>query len=934
MKIKFKKIITLLIMIIFCKISFAEEIRVGYSDFNGFIEKTEKGCYKGYGVEYLNKISAYSDLKFKFVSGNFKELMEKLKNKEIDMLCLMVQTEERSKYLEYSRYSFGIPEGRLYTKKSSPIFYRDLKYLNNKKIGLIEASLFKNSVENYEKENKINFKKKYYSSEKETREALDMGEIDIIATEAMSRHNDLKLLDNFPIEKYYFASFKDNDFMKRFNKAQSKVIWLNKNLDLTLYKKYYGNQSGENTLNLTREEFNYIKSNSEILVGIIKSRNILSNYNEKTKEFRGIEPGIVRKINKISGLNLKMIPVSPQSNLMKSLKENKLELLMGVKKESDMEMYDNLLFSVPYINYEFSIVKKRDFYLDKNKEFRVTVPKKLKVLKEYLENSFSEVKIIDSPKGELLDKILENKADVAVIQNYEAQYFLQMPKYLSLVISNYGFYNLDSSFITNRNNKMLVSILNKSINILTNKGEIEKIVNSSISSNIYKLSIYDILNQYQVFIVIILFLIVLIITILFRIIKLNREHLKRTLENNKKLLEANNKLKIATKKAEIASRAKSDFLSQMSHEIRTPLNGILGMARLALENKKIKSEGKNYLTNIEESGFYLLKIINDILDISKIERNKLILNPEVVNMEKFMKNILNILKVRAREKEVNFKIKGLCSKYKYQYFDKIRVQQILVNIIGNAIKYTSSGGNVIFSNKYVIEEGKILCCYEVIDDGVGMSQEFLEHMFKPFEQEKNKLSKYTEGTGLGLSISKNIIDLMGGKIEVKSRLERGTHFIIKIPTTEVLEEDYKKLKNKKENERIYLKGNKNKRILVVEDHPINEIVTRRILENKGYLVESAKNGKEAVEMFSISKLGYYDLILMDIRMPVMDGYEATLTIRSLNRKDAKSVPIVALSANAFDEDRKKSLKYGMDEHLGKPIEINELKKILKKMLNK
>lgn len=932
MRIKLRKIIIIITLIIFSQISFGKEIRVGYFDFDGFIEKNERGIYQGYGVEYLKKISAYSDLEFNFVPGSLKELIGKIKNREIDMLCLVINTEDREKYLEYSRYSFGIPEGRLYTKKDSPIFYKDLEYLNNKTIGLMECSLFKKSVENYEKENKIMFRKKYYKTEKEMREALTLGKIDVMATEAMSRHNNLKLLDSFPIEKYYFVAFKDNDFMKTFNKAQSKVIWLNKNLDLTLYKKYYGNQSGENTLNLTREEHNYIKSNSEVLVGIVKIRNILSKYNEKTKVFTGIEPGIIKEINKISGLNLKMIPVSPKKDLMKSLKENELDLAMGIKKENDEKLYENLMFSIPYINYGFSIVKKRNFSLENRKNFRVAMPKKLLILKEYLRENFLRVKIIESSKGELLDKILANEADVAIIQNYEAQYYLQMPKYLSLVISNYDFYNIDSSFIANSKNKMLLSILNKSIDILVNKNEIEKIVNHSISNNIYKLTIFDIINQYQIFIIIITLLIIFIITILFRIIKLNKENLRKTLENNKKLLETNNKLKIATTKAKIASRAKSDFLSQMSHEIRTPLNGILGMTKLALEEKSIKNEVKNYLKNIEESGTYLLKIINDILDISKIENNKLILNPEIVPMEDFIKNILNIFNVRAAEKGVNFKTKDLYYKYKYEYFDKVRLQQVLINIIGNAIKYTPKYGDVIFKNKYMEEKGKVFCCYEIIDNGVGMSEDFLKHMFKPFEQEKNKLSKYSEGTGLGLSISKNIIDLMGGKIEVKSKLGKGTHFILKIPTVEILEEEYIKLE--RENKNIFSKENIEKRVLIVEDHPINEMVARKILEKKGYLVESSKNGKEAIEIFKKSSIDYFDLILMDIRMPVMDGYEATSIIRSLPRKDAKNVPIVALSANAFDDDRNKSLKYGMNEHLGKPIDINQLDKILKKMLYK
>lgn len=375
-------------------------------------------------------------------------------------------------------------------------------------------------------------------------------------------------------------------------------------------------------------------------------------------------------------------------------------------------------------------------------------------------------------------------------------------------------------------------------------------------------------------------------------------------------------LELALEAAERANGAKSEFLAHMSHDIRTPMNAIIGVTAIAKEECKDETI-LEYLDKIDGASKFLLGLINDILDISKIESGNLKLKPQVFYREEFDHAIDTTIRPLMKKKNLKFRYNMNCG-VECIYVDIVRFKQIFFNVLSNAAKYTPEGGVVDFTAEH-LRSGKDehWVRFFIRDTGIGMSEEFAKHAFEPFEQEQNReIAQQWQGTGLGLPIVKKLVNLMEGEISINSQIGKGTEVIIDLPLT-LAEKDMMDEKWGKEQAVDGLKG---KRVLVVEDNDINTFVARRILESRGICVEHAENGREAVEAFARSEKGYYDLILMDVRMPIMNGLDATREIRKLSRPDALQVPIVAMSANAYDEDMQMSIAAGMNAHLAKPIE--------------
>lgn len=387
-------------------------------------------------------------------------------------------------------------------------------------------------------------------------------------------------------------------------------------------------------------------------------------------------------------------------------------------------------------------------------------------------------------------------------------------------------------------------------------------------------------------------------------------------------------LERALEEAEHANGAKSEFLAHMSHDIRTPMNAIIGLTAIAREECK-DERILDYLAKIEDSGEFLLALINDILDISKIESGTLRLKPAIVYLEEIDTLVDTNLRPLMNQKNIHFRYEMRCG-LTCLYADLVRLQQLFFNLLSNAIKYTPAGGEVWFTADKLREEAQVEWVRFVVGDtGIGMSEEFLSHAFEPFVQEPNRaLVEQSQGTGLGLSIVKKLVELMGGKIEISSVYGKGTEIVVDLPL--MLADPTKQY----EKPVIESTGKKlsGARILLAEDNEINTFVAKKILENQGIIVEHAENGQAAVELFRGKPENYYDGIIMDIRMPVMNGLEATMAIRGMQRADAAEIPIIAMSANAYDEDIDKSLKAGMNAHLAKPIEPEVLLDTMKKYM--
>lgn len=391
----------------------------------------------------------------------------------------------------------------------------------------------------------------------------------------------------------------------------------------------------------------------------------------------------------------------------------------------------------------------------------------------------------------------------------------------------------------------------------------------------------------------------------------------------------NNGLTEAERK-NLADEIRHSFMTKMSHEIRTPLNTVIGMTALAKDRTDDPNYLKYCLERIDSSAHHLLMLINDVLDVSNIEKNKIILHPEKIKFREFIGDIVNSVRSDTNDKKINFRDNVEGDPAAGYIFDATRVKQVLMNMLSNAVKFTPRYGTIQFTiQKLNSNNGKDILSFTVKDTGIGISPEFLPHVFDVFEQEYSGNTTIYGGTGMGLAISKSIINLMGGTIEVKSEKGKGTEFCVEVEL-EVDTEAGKTATVAKGCENNQFAGH---RVLLAEDNEINCEIAKQLLTRRGLSVDVAENGREALSHYMMNVPGYYDLIIMDVRMPYMDGLTATRKIRSSGKSDCKSIPIMAMTANAMEEDIKESMHAGMNAHLTKPIAPKLLYNAIQEALN-
>lgn len=880
----------------------SRKIRVGYYTAEGFQDyDKDTESYSGYSYEYLLAIAQYTGWQYEFVPVTFSEGLEMVKSGELDLMNNVSRTKEREDYYEFSNLSSGSNCAYLAMKADDRrVGFEDFEKFNDIKVGLMLGSHYNDLFIEYCEENNCMPKIIYYDIREDVEEAMDNGDIDAeVITSTLG--GNIHTIGRFAPEYYYFATTKGNtQLIKQLNMAMNSIKTNDPAFESKLFDKYY-NSLEENYMVMTNEEEEYIRENPVINVVYHGDASPIS-YIDESGNFAGAIADMYSLISKRTGLKFSFIEFNDINKDMANspgpqyvLADTPYDFIWADKNNTNLTQS---FLTVSIIRAASQNARDNGIMAVKRNDFIG------EFCKERYKDKY-EYKEYDTTK-QCIDAVKNGSADYTCMTSYEYEYYQAQAQYRFLNFEVMP--GVDYSFsigVSKSADPCLFSIMTKALDTIS-EDEVRDIMRFT-SINRRKASIVDIIYENpKVTIRVLLVMGFCIGAIIFLLIYYRMLRVK------------NRQLAIAAAEAEKANRSKTDFLSQMSHDIRTPMNAIIGMTGLAKDERDPLKKDE-YLDKINSSGHFLLGLVNDILDMNKVESGKLTLYPEVYTYQEFMDYVQSVFEPLCNEKHINFNVVDNIKAVNAFYVDKLRFNQILFNLLSNAIKYTEEEGHVelILDSNGIC--GKDMALRIVVkDDGMGMGGDFRKHLFEPFQQENHESA--LTGSGLGLAIVKRLVDLMGGTIKVTSAPGEGTEFQIFLLLKEADIED-KATDKMALIENIDLKG---KHALICEDNNINIEIISKFLKKKKMEVTVARDGSEAVTIFENSDPNTFDVILMDIRMPVMNGLVATKTIRGLNRSDSKTVPIIAMTADAFDENRQETMEAGMDEHLSKPIDIRKL----------
>ncbi|WP_418748111.1 ATP-binding protein [Frisingicoccus sp.] len=702
-------------------------------------------------------------------------------------------------------------------------------------------------------------------------------------------------------------------------------------------------------LQLSEEEQAYRDRAGEITIGCPVNNCPMLFKNEKTGEPEGIIIDVLDMVSETTGLSFHYQALPSGSITYEDLQRLNVDIVAGVESNETNEQAVGIVLTDSYLHAAKVFVCKKGTEFHPDGEMTIAVNSGSQTLERVIRKQYPQFQVLFcSSTEEALSALLSGKADAVLQNQYTIERILRKPVYENLRIvatASIGDSQCLGCFVPIGEGKqniisddtaLLISILNKGIDNL-DQGKVSFSIIRETSENAYQFTIWDMIYRYR------FAMIGLFISLLFILILLWKNHLlyqkrqeqivaqKRAKELaaiNAQMKEQQLLLMDALKRAEEGNRAKTSFLFNMSHDIRTPMNAILGFTEIACHNINDSAKLKDCLEKIQSSGKLLLQLINDVLNMTEIESGKITLTEDYCNLKECIEKAPDIFQEEIEKKHLTLQTDTSTLKNEWVYCDSLHFNQILFNLLSNAVKFSKPNGNIqitLAQNSCAIRE---YAAYEirVKDNGIGMSPEFLSRIFEPFEREYTSTISQTQGTGLGMSITKNLVDLMDGRIQVTSELNKGTEFILQF--TFKLQEQAEP----SSDETVSTIDFSGKRLLLVDDNELNMEIAEELLREAGFLVETAENGQISVEMVRNSEAGYYDAILMDIQMPVMDGYQASREIRSLENKDLAEIPIIALTANAFDEDKKEALANGMNAHIAKPLDVAILYETLEKIL--
>ena len=1042
----------------------AKVVRVGsFEDTFNYVN--EKGARKGYGYELLETLSGYTGWQFEYVTCDWSDCFEKLKNGEIDIIGGISYTEDRTQEMLFSDEPMGVEKYYLYADLSrADISASDFKTLNGQKIGVLMGTEPEVMLAEWEEKYGLKTEHVNISNNEDVKQKLANHEIDCFVSleESFWAERGISTITRVGESGIYYAINKNRpDIKEELDDAMRALDEAVPFYTADLYKRYF---SMDYTPILTGEEKAWLRKHGAIRMGFLASDSGVSTFDPATGEFTGVITDYIQFAADCLGnqeLEFQLVGYDSKEAELDALKSGEIDMIFHCDQNPNLaEEYHFACTNTTWTSNLMAVTNKQHF--NENNVNRIAVPQNKLSLKKYLAFYYPQWEIVDCDTQEDAARLVKDgQADCFVTGISSENKYSKKYSFYSVPLVN----PVRSCFAVNSGNRSLLSILNKTIkampvNMLAGALAMYK-------SSARKVTLSDFIkdNFFKVMLISSIAVAVVLLTILMLLQKARKaEAAARKAASDTQ--ELNAKLQVAVEKAESANRAKSTFLSNMSHDIRTPMNAIIGFTTLAISNIDDKNRVKDYLSKTLASSNHLLSLINDVLDMSRIESGKIHLEEVEVNLSDVLHDLKTIVSGQIYAKQLELYMDVMDVTDEDVYCDKTRLNQILLNLLSNAIKFTPAGGTVSVRVRQLA--GKVHGCgqyeFRIKDNGIGMSQEFAQKIFEPFERERTSTVSRIQGTGLGMAITKNIVDMMGGTIEVQTAQGKGTEFTVCVPMraqteqrpvekiTEleglkalVVDDDFntcdsvtkmlvkvgmraewtlsgkeavlrarqsiemsdvyhayiidwrlpdmngievtRQIRSLHDDtpiiiltaydwsdieveakaagvtafcskpmfmsdlretlmsalgqkpadavQRLLPEKNadfKGKHILLVEDNELNREIAQEILQEYGFLVDTAENGAVAVEKVSTAAPGSYDLVLMDVQMPIMDGYTATRKIRALDDPARAKLPIIAMTANAFDEDRRNALESGMNGFLSKPIVIDDLVQELRKIL--
>jgi len=909
-------------------------VHVGFFRFGGYHDMDTAGEKSGYGYDFLQMIAGYANFKYIYVGyqKTWNDMLDMLDSGEIDMLTYAVKMPEYEERFDFSEHSIGTSFALLTTSTSNTAFAaNDYSPFNGMRVGFVRGANRKTAFDDYAAGKGFSYTPVYYEDISDMQAALAAGdEIDAMVADELRILSNEVVIDKFDRQDIYVMVKKGNtELLHTIDEAIRKLNMSDPGWNVDLKKKYFLSDYSA-SFSMTPTETSYVEglsaSGTKLKVLFNPARYPLS-YN-KDGEAAGVLVDIFRNAAAEYGLPYEFVMTGSTDEYYRLRENDEADIVLDFVESTDEAEVLGYRLTSSYADASCSAITLNSFT---GTPAAAAVVEGSAVFNEIAKENNPHMKIFRYAAFEdCVNAVKSGAVDCAYTYSITAQIYVIEDQTNSIKATQLNDRSFQFRLAVNSDADMsLYGLLNKAAHS-QDSADTNELLNAYVLEAKRDYSLWNYFTDHPVVLITALSAVMLILVgfILFQ-----RKNSRRLKASNDALEASRGALENALAEANSANAAKTRFLSQMNHDIRTPLNGIIGMTGIAADNVEDPERVSDALDKIRHSSDHLLTLINDILDLNRIESGKMTIAHEPTDIRAAISQCTEVLKGSAVNRDLTITIDTEQIEYPFVLTDALHIRQILINIISNAVKFTPDGGSITFRACGRRDEtgDTLLCRFEVTDTGIGMSEDFQEHIFEAFVQEDayNARTQF-KGSGLGMAIVKQLVDMMCGSVAIKSGLHVGTSIVVELPL-EINQNAAEKPEAVPGEERRYSFAGA--RVLLAEDNEINMEIAKTLLEGSGMRVDTAEDGQKAVDAFAASAVGDYSCILMDIMMPNRNGYEAARAIRAMERPDAKTIPIIAMTANAFAEDVQTALDNGMNAHIAKPLNVRIMMETLAKFIH-